>query len=734
MDDRSKFILPNDTGICLLECRKAFEGLTNKEKLYAHYIAQASWYGSLVCLFQTSPESPEAFVLFQKLFKGQPFDEIKSLAAESGLSEEEFQAMMIFIAGFYSNMGNYKSFGDTKFVPNIPKDKVEKLIQGSAAYKADSAGMQKLWENVCSQLFSLTKKDQQLGLGDTGITTYFSANCGQKDAEVAQQFLDEKDLSAYNTRLFKTTESGKTVYEVRLASSEASGEGEGDMGILGCHQFVPKGQTDAVTFKVTRGDYSPLMKLVADNLLKAKEHASNDYETNMLEEYAKCFNQGSINAHKDGSRHWIKNAGPIVETYIGFIESYRDPFGVRGEFEGFAAMVNKEMSAKFGDLVTQAEHFLPLLPWPSSYEKDTFLRPDFTSLDVLAFGSSGIPAGINIPNYDDIRQSEGFKNVSLGNVLSSGYKDTKITFLGDNDKELFAKLKAPSFEVQVGLHELLGHGSGKLFMKNADGTFNFDTENVKHTETGEKISTWYEPGESWNSKFQAMSPTYEECRAECVGIYLCLSSEVLRIFGHEGSQADDIIYINWLNMVRAGLLALEFYTPDTCKWGQAHMQARYVILRVLMEAGEGLVSIEKLTGDDGEPDLVMKLDRSKINTVGKKAIGDFLRKLQTYKATGDYATGGKMYNRYSRVCDSEEPHMLTLRSIVLKRKQPRKMFVQCNTFTEGEGVRLEEYEENAAGLVQSFVKRYPGNDVDDFLVSLAEKDAAHFADSTNGTS
>ena len=68
-----------------------------------------------------------------------------------------------------------------------------------------------------------------------------------------------------------------------------------------------------------------------------------------------------------------------------------------------------------------------------------------------------------------------------------------------------------------------------------------------------------------------------------------------------------------------------------------------------------------------------------IETVGKPAIGDFLKKLQIYKSLGDVESASEMFDNLSKVNEQ----WLQWRDIVISRKQPRKMKVQANTIIKG---------------------------------------------------
>lgn len=195
-------------------------------------------------------------------------------------------------------------------------------------------------------------------------------------------------------------------------------------------------------------------------------------------------------------------------------------------------------------------------------------------------------------------------------MISASYKsDTRSPFLSLEDHELIEKYGVKSFEVQVGLHELLGHGSGKLLKKEADGSINYPSD-LSNPLTRAAITKTYEHGETYDSKFTSLGSSYEECRAECVGLYLCVDRDVLGIFGlSESQEVSDIVYTNWLNLCYAAVNGVAMYSPASSEWKQAHSQARFVILQVLTQAGENFVSVKETIGEDGKPDLLLTMDR-----------------------------------------------------------------------------------------------------------------------------
>lgn len=112
-------------------------------------------------------------------------------------------------------------------------------------------------------------------------------------------------------------------------------------------------------------------------------------------------------------------------------------------------------------------------------------------------------------------------------------------FIDASEAEQFKKHKFPAYYWWVVLHELLGHGTGRMMVESIDGKFNFDIKNPPvNPITGEPIMCWYKPGQTWTGQFGDLATTVDECRAELVGAYLMCDPELLELFGF--TEASDI--------------------------------------------------------------------------------------------------------------------------------------------------------------------------------------------------
>ena len=178
-------------------------------------------------------------------------------------------------------------------------------------------------------------------------------------------------------------------------------------------------------------------------------------------------------------------------------------------------------------------------------------------------------------------------------------------------------------------------------------------------------------------------------------------------------------------MARAGIRALEFYDPKTKKHGQAHMQARYVVFPLpsplftgpatdlshspslgitqhLIKSG--IARLEEIRAADGTlTNAYVRVDRAKVLSEGKAAAGKLLIDLQVRKSTADGAGAREFYNTLTEPLPGWDGE---IRDLVLRKKLPRKIFVQPNTFVGPDGeVVLKEYPLSPVGAIESFIER-----------------------------
>jgi len=628
----SQTIYQTPTGFTVgdLKVQQVIDGLNQQEKDYATYLSLASWAGFPIVTQQISPNSMKIHRFLSEFIKSYPHDKLILATKQIGTPLYYF---LEYAATFYYNQSEYLGFGDTKFIPRCSKDELRSIVEGTE--------LTQLLNECIDNIYDDSKNMLQIGYYPEGISMYYEPlDFTQAEVEGINNLMNQKNVRVENTKIIRHDDK----YEISIASIEKLPERK-------------IGEFNGKPVVVTTGRHSDCLSKAVHWLELAKENALRENQKVMLDSLIQHYKTGDVLLHEKYSEEWVKDVNPSVETYQGFVESYRDPSGVRCEYESFVAAVNKKESESLHKYVQSSNIILPLLPYPSQYERSTYTPPSYNAIDILTFCTSGMPIGINIPNYDNIRLNIGFKNVTLTNAMSSSANS--FQFLTKEENDYVDKYHDQTNNIHVASHELYGHGSGKLFKKS-----DVVGKNIPDLLTpSETITTYYEEGVSFSSAFGSLASSYEECRAETTALYLLFKKEVLDIFNVPEQDHDNITYTGILLLLHNSMKTLYCYSPEASQWKQAHAAARFAILRACLMWGRGAVQVKKI---DDEYKLIV--DKERLDDI-YIAIEKLLKHLNYYKSACLISPGKEFY----RSLTSMDSYWLDIRSYVLKHLSPRSL-------------------------------------------------------------
>jgi dipeptidyl-peptidase-3 len=569
--------------------------LTPEQIKYATYLALAAWAGFPILLSQVSVESPAIHAFLSAFIGAYPAD---ALEAATAAPDTPLFYLLEYAAQFYYNGGNYLGFGDRKFIPRVARTDLAGLL---TPYPAVSA----LFESAADAIYSVDPSVLALGWPPKNVTAYYSpGDFSEAEQTAIDALLAQAKIHVNNTVVIREP----TRYNVRVLSIVVDDTG------------VNLGEYNGLPIVVTKGWHSATLQKVNHWLSLAREAALSPIEAEALGQLIAHNETGDVLTHIAYSDSWVKDDAPTVESYIGVIENYRDPSGVRCEWEGFVAAVDPEESRFLHLFVEKSAAILPLLPYPRVYERPAFVPPSYNAINILTFCVSGMPVGINIPNYDEIRLTRGFKNVSLSNVLAAS-TPSRFHFLPDEVIAEFLEDYIGARKLGIACHELYGHGSGALLTQADIAKGVPDLLNP-----GRQVRTFWAEGETFQPVFGQLGPSYEEARAEATALHLAFKDEVLELFGIPPERRLRFKVNSVRMMLHNSIAQLTCYAPAVSQWKQAHARARFAILRAVLIWGRGAVTVRKVDGQ-----FKLFIDAEKFDGV-IDAIEKLLVHLNYYKA------------------------------------------------------------------------------------------------------
>ncbi|HUQ89026.1 MAG TPA: hypothetical protein VM096_15820 [Vicinamibacterales bacterium] len=321
---------------------------------------------------------------------------------------------------------------------------------------------------------------------------------------------------------------------------------------------------------------------------------------------------------------WVQNRDSDVDTMNGFIEVYMDARGMKGAWEGVVYYANHEKTDKIRALATHAQWFEDHLPVDPRYRKPTVQGVSAQAIEVVVeAGDSGpiTPIGVNLPNDQRIREKYGSKSVSLSNVLDAYERSMPDSFRQEFawDEAEAARAKrwgAFAGELTTEIHEVLGHGSGRM------------ADHVTAT-----------PQDLLKEQYSAL----EETRADLVALYFVADPYLAAIGLVPASEQQAVVQTEYEAYARNALVQLRRVRIGA-QLEEDHMRNRQAIVHWLLGNTR---AIDVRTRNNKTYFVVVDSDAF------RTGVATLLAEVQRIKSEGDYAKAKELFETYGVHFDPE---------------------------------------------------------------------------------
>lgn len=369
----------------------------------------------------------------------------------------------------------------------------------------------------------------------------------------------------------------------------------------------------------TNNMYAVQLKQVVYWLEKAV-NVAEPIQQSWLNKLIEFYNTGDLNIHKEYQIEWLKDVDSPVDMIQGFIETYNDPLGFKGSFEGIVYIKDLEGCKRVKILQDNAQWFESNLPTYPHHKRDIAKGVNAYAINVICeVGDSSpiTPIGVNLPNNKYLKENYGSKSITLSNIINAYNEADKSSGLLEEftlDKEIYKILTEHGellHNLSVDIHECLGHASGKL-----EKDVNVESLGV-------------------------YGHTLEEARADLVALYYIYHPKLVELGVVPSRNVAKAEYNEYLTN---GLLSQLKRIQLGEDLEESHMRNRQLICKWVLEKCKS-VSLIKSQGKH----YVNIEDYEKL----MESFGDLLREIQRITSQGDYQSAKKLVEKYGIKIDRE---------------------------------------------------------------------------------